>query len=84
MTARACRVCGCTQDRACSPPCWWVEWDLCSACVDEDGERIFAPRFAPGVGLGFILLAMIGVAIVGVAIAGVAALITMAVLNWNP
>lgn len=32
---RTCRVCGCTQDRACitqAGPCHWVEWDLCSAC----------------------------------------------------
>ncbi len=31
-TARTCRECSCTDDRACSPPCWWVEQDLCSAC----------------------------------------------------
>lgn len=35
--ARACRVCGCTQDRACDDPetgtgCHWIEADLCSAC----------------------------------------------------
>jgi hypothetical protein len=29
---RVCRVCGCTQDRACSPPCYWVDADLCSSC----------------------------------------------------
>lgn len=29
---RRCRICGCTEDAACSPPCWWVEADLCSAC----------------------------------------------------
>ncbi len=27
-----CRVCGCTQNRACPEGCWWVEEDLCSAC----------------------------------------------------
>ena len=32
---RACRVCGCTQRRACPGGCSWVEWDLCSACVDS-------------------------------------------------
>ena len=29
---RTCRVCGCTQDRACEGGCYWVEWDLCSKC----------------------------------------------------
>lgn len=29
---RSCRVCGCTDDRACQPPCSWVEPDLCSSC----------------------------------------------------
>lgn len=34
-----CRVCGCTDDdcrqcvEATGSPCWWVEPDLCSACV---------------------------------------------------
>lgn len=36
MTAeRACRSCGCTDDRACvteAGPCSWVSADLCSAC----------------------------------------------------
>lgn len=32
----ACRVCGCTEDRACPGGCWWVEPDLCSACVEAD------------------------------------------------
>lgn len=27
-----CRVCGCTETRACPGRCWWVEPDLCSAC----------------------------------------------------
>jgi hypothetical protein len=27
-----CRVCGCTNDRACLGGCWWVGLDLCSAC----------------------------------------------------
>lgn len=30
---RTCRVCGCTDDDACFPPCSWVEVDLCSACA---------------------------------------------------
>jgi hypothetical protein len=35
---RRCRVCGCTELNACltaDGPCWWVEWDLCSACEGE-------------------------------------------------
>ncbi len=31
-SVRACRVCGCTDDNACQPPCSWVAADLCSAC----------------------------------------------------
>ena len=33
---RKCRLCGCTEDRACvvaGEPCHWVEPDLCSACA---------------------------------------------------
>ena len=36
---RRCRICGCTQNRACMTqygPCYWVEYDLCSACVLKD------------------------------------------------
>ena len=40
---KRCRVCGCTDDRACCDPntghpCYWVEDDLCSACTAESGE----------------------------------------------
>lgn len=28
-----CRVCGCTEKRACPGGCGWVEWDLCSGCA---------------------------------------------------
>jgi len=39
-SAKACRVCGCTQERACPGGCYWVEDDLCSACVaSEPPER---------------------------------------------
>lgn len=31
-----CWKCGCTQNHACSGGCYWVETDLCSACVEED------------------------------------------------
>lgn len=36
---RACRICGCTDDdchqciEKIGVPCYWVEWDLCSACT---------------------------------------------------
>lgn len=38
---RSCRVCGCTDDRACvdpvtGEPCHWVEDDLCSACAERE------------------------------------------------
>jgi hypothetical protein len=32
---RTCRVCGCTDERACPGGCSWVEEDLCSACAGE-------------------------------------------------
>ena len=39
---RQCRVCGCTQMQACQTedgPCFWLEDDLCSGCLDaEDGD----------------------------------------------
>jgi hypothetical protein len=44
MTERSCRVCGCTQERACIDPkkarsihgvgCHWVAKDLCNVCDD--------------------------------------------------
>jgi|GEM_PF-4782394 len=51
---RVCRVCGCT-DANCAQcvlktgePCFWVEPDLCSACVPEELEP-FEPRlWRPG------------------------------------
>jgi len=37
---RECRICGCTENRACRDPrtghpCAWVAEDLCSACVPQ-------------------------------------------------
>lgn len=32
---RACRICGCTDARACQGGCSWIERDLCSSCVDR-------------------------------------------------
>lgn len=31
---RRCRVCGCSEFNACTPPCHWVGPDLCSACEE--------------------------------------------------
>jgi len=28
-----CRICGCTDERACPGGCFWVGKDLCSRCV---------------------------------------------------
>lgn len=35
---QACRVCGCTQERACPGGCFWAEVNLCSECVRK-GEK---------------------------------------------
>ncbi len=40
--SRSCRVCGCTQDMACMTPegpCYWVEYDLCSACISKKTKK---------------------------------------------
>lgn len=37
---RTCTKCGCTQDRACHPPCWWVADDLCSSCESPRASSI--------------------------------------------
>jgi len=31
---RRCRVCGCTDDRACPGGCYWIHVDLCSCCFN--------------------------------------------------
>ncbi len=31
---RTCRICGCTDKRACPDGCHWVDKDLCSKCID--------------------------------------------------
>jgi hypothetical protein len=55
-----CRVCGCTDARACPEGCYWVESDLCSACeelvdwIDREfnrGDRWPAVIVAIGYGL---------------------------------
>jgi len=45
---RTCRVCGCTQARACVDergPCWWAGPDLCSHCETHDQSD---PALTPG------------------------------------
>lgn len=32
---RCCRVCGCTEDRACAGGCSWHRANLCSACAES-------------------------------------------------
>lgn len=70
FAAVQCRVCGCTDDHACSEAglgaCWWVEPDLCSHCFLARRER---RAFWDGVvnALGWLVLA----AIVGLSVAGV-------------
>jgi hypothetical protein len=45
MNMRRCRICGCTEDRACPGDCEWIGPDLCSACVDEDGIPYDDPSY---------------------------------------
>jgi hypothetical protein len=49
IEVRRCRVCGCTDDRACEGGCSWIEADLCSACV-ETAERFAVVLTKPSVG----------------------------------
>lgn len=37
---RHCRVCLCTEDRACPGRCWWVAEDLCSICNAPPRELV--------------------------------------------
>lgn len=36
-----CRVCGCTEARACNPPCAWADWKhtLCTTCQRKAREK---------------------------------------------
>lgn len=38
IAERVCRVCGCTATRACNPPCFWINDDLCSSCAGKEGK----------------------------------------------
>jgi hypothetical protein len=54
-----CRVCGCTDDDACQPPCWWVEPDLCSdpLCIRTAARE---PTAEDRLMLAIVLVAMVG------------------------
>lgn len=39
-TEAKCRVCGCTDERACPVGCSWIKADLCSVCA-EFGEALY-------------------------------------------
>jgi hypothetical protein len=44
-----CRVCECTVTRGCHTPCFWVEEDLCSECLSDDGSPLhLVERFPHG------------------------------------
>lgn len=47
-----CRVCGCTQDNACTDAeignCWWIEADLCSHCGEPEIVLLQARRLFAG------------------------------------
>lgn len=36
LLVKKCRICGCTDNNACTEGCYWVEDDLCSNCVDNE------------------------------------------------
>lgn len=40
-----CRVCGCTWNNACQGGCYWVEEDLCSACVEKADDEKECPDY---------------------------------------
>lgn len=41
---RSCRICGCTELRACPDGCWWVGDRLCSACLPTVEATLAALR----------------------------------------
>jgi len=50
---RVCRVCGCTDAKACmvdGEPCHWIEPDLCSKCETMGGKKQPAPNQPCGIG----------------------------------
>lgn len=46
LLERTCSVCGCTDRRACDPPCWWIGPDLCS---NGDRAHVEAAQANPGI-----------------------------------
>jgi hypothetical protein len=36
-----CRVCGCTEERPCDPPCEWYSAGLCSTCARAVAALLF-------------------------------------------
>lgn len=36
-----CRGCGCTNQYACEPPCWWIGPGYCSSCHTRDIEDLY-------------------------------------------
>lgn len=62
-----CRECGCTEQDCAGciertgGPCWWVEQDLCSACVPDKVQalRLLAEHAARSLALGYQLLGAI-------------------------
>ena len=45
VTPGKCRICGCTDERACAVGCSWIQEDLCSVCADV--ERAIVDLFLP-------------------------------------
>ncbi len=56
LPERTCRVCGCTDSRACPGGCYWVQEDLCSRCAE-----ILRGPMAAGLVIGLILGVIVGV-----------------------
>ncbi len=46
-TVRTCRVCGCTDARACEGGCWWLDErdDLCSSCAAAQSHVVRRTRY---------------------------------------
>ena len=45
---RTCRQCGCTDACGCPEPCWWVDAELCSSCLEPSPDAAAPARSAPG------------------------------------
>jgi hypothetical protein len=50
---RKCRICACTDQRACDGGCWWIEPGLCSRCASSKAYGLIAdPRGVPKTAAG--------------------------------